>query len=44
MGRITGALRRELTRAMLERTQSMDLNKMMAMFGAVEPVTYEDVE
>ena len=44
MGKITGALRRELTRAMLERTQSMDLNKMMAMFGATEPVRYDDVE
>ncbi len=44
MGGIAGALRKELVRAMLERTQSIDLSKMMAMFGATEPVSYEDVE
>ena len=44
MGKITGALRRELTRALLERTQGMDMNKMMSMLGATEPVQYDDVE
>jgi acetyl esterase/lipase len=37
-------VKREVTRAMFERTQSMDLKKSMAMFGATEPVVYEDVE
>ena len=44
MGIITDILRKELTRAVLERTQSLDLSKMMAMFGAAEPVSYDDVE
>ena len=37
-------IKRELTRAMLERTQSMDMKKMMNMFGSAEPVTYDDVK
>ena len=37
-------IKRELTRAMLERTQSMDTKKMMSVFGATEPVMYDDVE
>ncbi len=36
-------LKREIVRAMLERSQSMDLEKSMAIFGAKEPVEYEDV-
>ena len=41
--RIGKKVKRELTRAMLERTQSMDMMKMMSMFGATEPVMYDDV-
>ncbi|WP_044913628.1 AMP-binding protein [Butyrivibrio sp. WCE2006] len=37
-------VKREITRAMLERLQSMDLQKSMAMFGAKEPLIYDDVE
>jgi acetyl esterase/lipase len=36
-------IKREITRAFLERTQSMDLSKTMSIFGASEPVVYEDV-
>ena len=36
-------IKRELVRAMLERTQSMDMSKMMSAFGASDPVVYEDV-
>lgn len=41
--RIGDSIRRELMRAMLERTQSMDMGQMMSMFGAAESVTYDDV-
>ena len=47
MGRNEGIgsmISRELIRAMLERTQSFDLDKMMKMFGAAEPVMYDDVK
>lgn len=37
-------IKREIVRAMLERIQSMDIKKSMAMFGAKEPVTYSDVK
>ena len=37
-------VKRELVRAMLERTQSMNMMSMMNAFGASEPVVYEDVE
>lgn len=36
-------VKREITRAMLERTQSMDMQNMMSMFGATEPIMYDDV-
>ena len=36
--------KREIVRAMLERTQSMNMGRMMSLFGASEPVVYEDVE
>jgi acetyl esterase/lipase len=41
LGRI---IKREIVRAVLERTQSMDLKKSMTMVGAKEPVTYSDVK
>ena len=41
LGRI---VKRELVRAMLERTQSMNMMGMMSAFGASEPVVYDDVE
>lgn len=37
-------VKRELVRAMLERTQSMNMMGMMNAFGASDPVIYEDVE
>ena len=37
-------VKRELVRAMLERTQSMNMMNMMNAFGASEPAVYEDVE
>ena len=37
-------VKRELIRAMLERTQSMNMMHMMNAFGAAEPAVYEDVE
>ena len=37
-------VKRELVRAMLERTQSMNMMGMMSVFGASDPVVYEDVE
>lgn len=37
-------VKRELIRAMLERTQSMNMMQMMNAFGAAEPAVYEDVE
>ncbi|MBP3869038.1 MAG: alpha/beta hydrolase, partial [Solobacterium sp.] len=40
---IGDVITRELMRAMLERTQSFDLKKMMNAFGASEPVKYDDV-
>ena len=36
--------KREIVRAMLERTQSMNMGRMMSLFGASEPVVYEDAE
>lgn len=37
-------IKREVMRAMLERTQSMDTGKMMSAFGPSEPVVYDDIE
>lgn len=37
-------LTRELIRAMLERAQSMNIEKMMKVFGASDAVMYDDVE
>ena len=37
-------VKRELVRAMLERTQSMNMMSMVDAFGASEPAVYEDVE
>ena len=37
-------IKREIVRAMLERSQSMNMMNMMKVFGASEPVMYEDVE
>jgi acetyl esterase/lipase len=37
-------IKREITRAILERTQSMDFSKTMSMLGRKEPVVYEDVK
>ena len=37
-------IKREAMRALLERTQSLNLSKTMAMFGAKEQVVYEDVK
>lgn len=41
---IGSAVKREFMRAMMERSQSLDLNQVMAAFGAVEPEVYDDVE
>ena len=41
---IGSVIKREVTRAMLERTQSMNIGKMMSALGSSEPVVYEDVE
>ena len=41
---IGSILTRELIRAMLERTQSLDLEKVMTAFGASDPVKYDDVK
>ena len=38
------AARREIVRLMLEKTQSMDMSRMMDMMGSKEPVEYDDVE
>jgi len=37
-------MKRELVRAILERTQTMDMSNMMNAFGSTDPVVYEDVE
>ncbi len=37
-------VKRELVRAMLERTQSLDTTKMMSALGASAPAVYDDVE
>ncbi len=41
---IGSMLKREVMRAMFERTQSIDFSKTMSMFGAKEPAVYEDVK
>lgn len=41
---VTDILKREIMRAMLERTQGMDSSRMMSAFGASEGVDYDDVE
>ena len=41
---IVSAISREVTRAMLERMQSVDTGRMMSAFGPSEPVTYDDIE
>ena len=37
-------IRREVMRAMMERFQSEDLTRMYTLFGAADPVIYDDVE
>ena len=37
-------LKREVVRAMLERSQSMDMSRMMGSTGGRETVTYDDIE
>ena len=37
-------IKREIVRAMLERSQSMNMMNMMKVFGASDPVMYDDVE
>jgi len=41
---IGNTVKRELFRAMMERTQSMNMMDMMNAFGASDPVMYDDVE
>jgi acetyl esterase/lipase len=41
---ITKALKRELVRAMLQRTQTMNMSGFMSAVGAVEPKVYDDVK
>ena len=41
---IGSVVKREFMRAMMERTQSLDLKQVMGAFGAVEPAVYDDVE
>ena len=41
---IGNTFKREIFRAMMERTQSMNMMDMMSAFGASEPVKYDDVE
>ncbi|MCR4876941.1 MAG: AMP-binding protein [Clostridiales bacterium] len=37
-------LGREIVRALLERSQSIDTKKMMRLMGSIDPLAYEDVE